>query len=157
LSVEEHTRPDVTLRAARDEDGDRLLEWRNDPESVRFSVSGRPVAPDEHIRWFTGVRDGRTNSRLWIAEKNGTAVGQVRVDAEGDTGTVSIAVAAGRRGQGLGTAILRAMLSEIAAGGSPHRLTAAVHCDNHASQRAFEAAGFRRRSEDGGFLALEWP
>src|SRR5487761_22820 len=105
-------RAEVTLRPATEDDSDVLLEWRNDPEAIRFSVSGRGVTPAEHREWLSG-RLAHPGSRLWIAEQAGTAVGQVRVDMEDGIGTVSVAVAPSQRGLGLGSAVLQAMVIEM--------------------------------------------
>jgi L-amino acid N-acyltransferase YncA len=134
-----------------------LMAWRNDPDTVGFSVSRRAVTAEEHERWFRRVRDDPAHHRLWIAEDDGQPVGQVRVDVAGDTGTVSIAVESGRRGRGLGTSMLQALLAKAAAEGVPSRLTALVRADNAASLRAFAATGFRQASKGAEFLELEWP
>jgi RimJ/RimL family protein N-acetyltransferase len=147
-------RPAVTLRPARNDDAGRVMEWRNDGDAVRFSVTGRPVSAAEHRRWFTAMlADG--DVRLWIAEEAGEAVGQVRLDVTEATGTVSIAVAREHRGRGLAVTMLRALIEVVAAEGGLGRLKALTHPDNVASLRAFEGAGFRRdEAHDGGFLVL---
>jgi UDP-2,4-diacetamido-2,4,6-trideoxy-beta-L-altropyranose hydrolase len=147
-------RPAVTLRPARTADADRVLEWRNDGDAVRFSVTGRPVSEAEHRRWFTALlADGQV--RLWIAEDAGEAVGQVRLDVTDGTGTVSIAVAREHRGRGIAVTMLRAMIEVVAADGDLRRLKALTHPDNASSLRAFERAGFRRMgAPEGGFLVL---
>ena len=48
--------PLVTLRPARDDDAERLLEWRNDADAIRFSVSGRRVTSEDHAQWFATQR-----------------------------------------------------------------------------------------------------
>lgn len=147
-------RPAVTLRPARTDDVDRVREWRNDGDAVRFSVTGRPVSATEHQRWFTAMMaDG--DVRLWIAEEAGEAVGQVRLDVTDGTGTVSIAVATEHRGRGLAVTMLRALIEVVAADGDVRRLKALTHPDNTSSLRAFERAGFRRQdAPEGGFLVL---
>lgn len=149
------SRPLVTLRAARSHDVALIRDWRNDPEAVRFSVTGRPVSDSEHARWFSATLANPTK-QLWIAEEHGVPVGQVRVDITGDAGVVSIAVAAAARGRGLGQQVLRGALAEIDRQHIVTRLTALTHPDNLASIHAFEEAGFRRRNElEGGFIVLE--
>jgi len=157
LTAEPRNRPQVTLRAAREEDSEMLMALRNDPDAVRFSVTGRAVTSDEHERWFRRVRSDPSRCRLWIAEDGATPVGQVRVDLKGDSGTVSIAVGPGHRGRGVGTAMLRAVVVRAGSDGAPSRLTAVVRSDNAASLHAFAAAGFRRIGEGGEFQDLEWP
>jgi UDP-2,4-diacetamido-2,4,6-trideoxy-beta-L-altropyranose hydrolase len=147
-------RPVVTLRPARTDDADRVMEWRNDGDAVRFSVTGRPVSAAEHQRWFTAMLADR-DVRLWIAEEAGEAVGQVRLDVTEATGTVSIAVAREHRGRGLAVTMLGALIEVVAAAGDLRHLKALTHPDNTSSVRAFERAGFRRReAREGGFLVL---
>jgi RimJ/RimL family protein N-acetyltransferase len=149
--------PRITLRRVRSDDRDLIREWRNDEDAVRFSVTGRPVSPGEHARWFAGLVDDPARL-LWIAEQQGNAVGQVRVDLSGPEGTVSIAVAPGWRGRGIGTSILRVLLSEIVHHAEVSTLTARAHQDNTASVRTFERAGFRRlQGLEGDFVSLQWP
>jgi UDP-2,4-diacetamido-2,4,6-trideoxy-beta-L-altropyranose hydrolase len=155
LSTAERPEPRVTLRSAAAGDEALLLLWRNDPEAVRFSVTGRGVTPDEHAAWLAR-RLGDPSTHLWIAEERGTPVGQVRVDADGTTGTVSIAVAPTHRGRGLATAALQAMVIEIERDPDVAVLRALVHPDNPASARAFELAGFHQLDVPAGaFVVFE--
>ena len=155
LTAGRHRGLRVALRRATGRDADLLFEWRNDPDAVRFSVTGQTVSPSDHAAWISR-RIADPGTRLWIAEEAGEAVGQVRVDIEGAEGTVSIGVAAGRRGRGLGTAILEAMVVELEHDGSVRRLRALVHAENRASLRAFERAGFVPHGiGDHGFAVME--
>jgi RimJ/RimL family protein N-acetyltransferase len=157
LTAEQRHGPQVTLRAAREEDSELLMELRNDPDAVRFSVSGSAVTREEHERWFTRVRTDPSGCRVWIAEDMGEPVGQVRVDISGGSGTVSIAVGADHRGRGLATAMLKALVVKVGVEDAPSRLTAVVRSDNTASLRAFAAAGFRHVASGAEFLEFEWP
>lgn len=139
---------DIVLRPATHADAALLLEWRNDPEAVRFSLTGRTVGASPHASWLAARLAGNT-PRLWIAEEGRDPVGQVRVDLDGATGTVSIAVAPAHRGKGVGTGILHALLVEMEADPEVGTLQATVHADNAASLRAFERAGFQARNGRG--------
>ena len=103
---------EVVLRPATSADRALLIEWRNDQDVVRYSLSGRPVAAAEHANWLT-ARLAEPAPRLWIAEEAGEPVGQVRIDLEDETGTVSISVAPARRGRGVGSRMLRALVIEM--------------------------------------------
>jgi UDP-2,4-diacetamido-2,4,6-trideoxy-beta-L-altropyranose hydrolase len=147
--------PSITLRAARDDDADRLFAWRNDAGAVRWSVTGRPVARDSHARWFAARRTD-PHVLLWIAEERGNPVAQVRVDITATVGAVSVAVAAAHRGRGIGAEVLRAMVIEVARDGRVRTLRALVHPENAGSIRAFEKVGFHLCAEsDRGFRVLE--
>jgi UDP-2,4-diacetamido-2,4,6-trideoxy-beta-L-altropyranose hydrolase len=157
LTAQARDRPQVTLRAAREEDSEMLMALRNDSDAVRFSVSGRAVSSEEHEHWFRVVRSDPSRCRIWIAEDGIEPVGQVRVDLNGNSGTVSITVAAEHRGRGIGTSMLKAVIAKAGTAGAPPRLNALVRSDNAASLHAFAAAGFRRVGEGSDFLELEWP
>jgi UDP-2,4-diacetamido-2,4,6-trideoxy-beta-L-altropyranose hydrolase len=145
----------VTLRTARDDDIALIQEWRNDADAVRVSATARPVSNVEHARWFATVLSD-PDRHLWIAEDHGVPVGQVRVDIDGDAGVFSIAVAPGKRGRGIGQAMLRGALTEVVRERLATRVTALAREDNAASIRAFEQVGFTRRGlTDDGFVVLE--
>jgi UDP-2,4-diacetamido-2,4,6-trideoxy-beta-L-altropyranose hydrolase len=134
------------------------MAWRNDPVAVRFSTTGRTVTAEEHERWFAAIRRAESRTRLWIGEEDGVPVGQVRIDGDDEGGVVSIAVTAERRGRGIGTAMLRALLGEVSRDPATGHLTAVVRPDNAGSLRAFQAAGFHPApAVTGGFLHLRWP
>ena len=146
---------EVVLRQATSGDQARLLEWRNEPEVVRFSISGRPVDASEHANWLA-ARLARSAPRLWIAEEAGEPAGQVRVDLEGDAGTGSISVSPAHRGRGVGSRALHALIVEMERDTEVRILLALVHPENITSLRAFERVGFhdtgrRRRA----FVLLE--
>lgn len=147
------TPPRITLRRAGSDDAALLLEWRNDPDAVRFSVTGRPVSREDHERWFATRRDD-PQVHLWIAEEHGAPVAQVRVDVDESTGVVSVAVAPSHRGRGIGSEVLRAMAICIAEDERVHVLRALVHPDNTPSVRAFERAGFRLSEEREGEFSV---
>jgi UDP-2,4-diacetamido-2,4,6-trideoxy-beta-L-altropyranose hydrolase len=136
----------LVLRPATPADAARLLEWRNDPAVVGFSLTGRPVTATDHAEWLA-ARLGRSPSRLWIAEEGVDPVGQVRVDLEDGTGTVSIGVAREHRGRGLGSRMLRAVVVAMEPDVEVRNLRALVHPENVASMLAFEHVGF---SDTGG-------
>jgi RimJ/RimL family protein N-acetyltransferase len=81
--------------------------------------------------------------RLWIAEQEGVALGQVRVDRVADAfGMVSIGLAPGARGRGIGRAVLPMGLAAAARELGIRRMRAVVAPGNLASRRLFEGAGF---------------
>jgi RimJ/RimL family protein N-acetyltransferase len=148
-------RPDVTLRAAREEDVALIRDWRNDAETVRASAIARPVSEAEHARWFAAAL-ADPDKRLWVAEENGIAVGQVRVDLNGGAGVFSIVVAPAHRGRGIGQAMLRGAVAEVRREGVATMLTALAREENLASIHAFEQVGFNRKGLSGdGFAVLE--
>jgi UDP-2,4-diacetamido-2,4,6-trideoxy-beta-L-altropyranose hydrolase len=120
-----------------------LWRWANDAETRRRSFHSAPIPYAEHLAWLE-ARVAAEATRLWIFSDERGPVGQVRLDLGAGEAEVSLAVAPERRGQGLGTEMLRQALCSIRAewpGGL--RLLARVFADNLPSLRMFRRCGFR--------------
>jgi RimJ/RimL family protein N-acetyltransferase len=134
---------ELTLRPATDDDEELLLEWRNEPETRRQSLRQAPVSAERHAQWLRDRLARPSECRLYVAELGGVPVGQARVDLTGDgEGVISVAVAAGSRGRGLGRSLIAAATERAAAELGARSVTAVVKTRNVASLRAFEAAGY---------------
>jgi RimJ/RimL family protein N-acetyltransferase len=130
--------PAVRLRRVSESDAELLLAWANDPVTRAASFHPDPIDPDGHVRWLAG-RLASATTRFWIGESNeDLAVGQVRV--EGDE--ISISVSPSSRGRGFGRALLAAAVDEAGRTLPVERLVARVRVDNPASLALFAAAGF---------------
>ena len=147
---------EVKFRVARCDDSARVLAWRNDPDSVRWSTTRQPVDSDCHRRWFREVIQ-HPGHRLLIAEFDGRSVGYVRLDICDGSANLSIAVDPRCRGRGVGKAMLKTLVGDLAHDVQISRLTATVHRDNVASFRAFASVGFREAVvSENGFVNLVW-
>jgi len=147
---------ELLLRGAGLSDSDRVLAWRNDPATRAWSFSPKPVSADEHAEWLDRtLADPR--HILLIIEHDGTALGQVRLDRDGSSATVSIALDPRARGRGLGEAALRET-TRLADQVGLERLAARIKPDNAASLAAFAAAGFFAPAldPDSGETVLQW-
>ena len=144
------SRDTISLVPAGREHSALFLACRNDAAAVQHSRSRRVIGRDEHARWFAEKVDD-PGVRLRVAELCNEYVGTVRVDVRGGVGEVGIAVAPTFRGQGLGTALLEALLDDVATDPQVVTLTAAVHEGNTASMRAFARVGFVSDGADGDF------
>ncbi|MBM3673088.1 MAG: GNAT family N-acetyltransferase [Actinobacteria bacterium] len=145
----------LSLRPAAEDDVEVLFVLRNDPESVEFSGTARAVTWEEHREWFARCLTGAATS-IWIGESNGDVVGQVRVDIDGGSATVSIAVIPERRGCGYAMEMLRHLQLKMAADHPTPELVANVHRDNAASRRLFERSGFVCTDDQSEFQVFRW-
>lgn len=143
-----HARPgrgDLFLRPATPEDSDSLLAWRNAPDAVQWSATGRALGRCEHEAWLSQVL-GNAGRRIWVGEVDGVPIGMVRVDVEQaigpGVGIVSVAVDAARRGHGAGAGLLRGLKRELLGDCQVLELRALVHPANAGSVRIFERGGF---------------
>lgn len=129
----------IALRPATLSDAAFLLALRNDPAVRALSRTSHLIDATEHQRWFaTRLADPAT--RLYVAEHDGGAVGQGRLDRiRMDTYELSLTVVPHMRGRGFGTAIIGALLAKLAV---HETAVAIVKMKNAASLRAFFANGF---------------
>lgn len=139
---------DIGLRPAGPGDKERLFAWQCDPVTRRHARNPRPPAWDEHSAWFD--RRLERGAPFYIIEQDGMAAGMVRLDpvpdpvgagdATGAAQEVSILIAPDLHGRGLAGAALRLLRARHPA----PVIRAHVAAGNRASQKLFEAAGYRR-------------
>ncbi|HET7475534.1 MAG TPA: bifunctional UDP-2,4-diacetamido-2,4,6-trideoxy-beta-L-altropyranose hydrolase/GNAT family N-acetyltransferase [Dermatophilaceae bacterium] len=132
----------LTARPATAADAELLWRWRNDPGTRAMSRQRGEVQLADHLAW---LRDslGRPDRLLLVVEDGGSPVGTVRWDRLAGQGwQVSITVDPGRRGQGLGAAVLAAGEVALRAKDPTGPRLAGVHETNEASYRLFLRAGY---------------
>jgi len=130
----------VTLRPASATDARLFFDWANRDDSIASSLVTQGHIPwEEHRAWFEArLQDG--NSRAWVLEVSGRAVGQIRLQDKGEGPEVSIYVEPQDRGHG--TAALATALEQAGTIWPGAQILARVRHDNTASQVFFRKAGF---------------
>jgi len=137
---------EVRLRDVRLEDSERLHDWQCFPGTRRFAVDPSIPSRQAHDRWM-----GRrvVQPGFHIAEICGVAVGMLRLDpsvhepvppVQGGSvaATVSIVIAPGLHGIGIGRRVLEALQFHY----RERIILARVLSGNIASRRLFERSGF---------------
>ena len=103
-----------------------------------------------------GYRAAYPQARLEIIMVDGTPVGRLATDRGVEAlHLVDIALAPEWRGQGIGRAILRALMDEAAAVGTPMMLQ--VASDNLGAQRLYRGLGFVATAQNDTHFTLRWP
>ncbi|HYD44872.1 MAG TPA: UDP-4-amino-4,6-dideoxy-N-acetyl-beta-L-altrosamine N-acetyltransferase [Phenylobacterium sp.] len=137
--------PRVELRDLRDNDRERILNWRNSPDVRAFMYTDHLISPEEHARWFEGAgRDPRR--RYWIIEANGSPVGLANL-ADIDLGAGRCAWAyyladPSVRGMGLGSYVEYWMLQEVFERQGLRKLWCEVLVTNEPVWRLHQTFGF---------------
>jgi RimJ/RimL family protein N-acetyltransferase len=127
----------MILREANELDAKRLFDWRNDPLTRANSLNTDLVTWVDHTRWLSTTLK-RTDRDLLIAERDGAALGTVRIDYFAHSCELSWTVAPEYRQQGFGKQMVRlaVLVARMA------NLTATIKPDNESSERIVRALGF---------------
>lgn len=132
------------FRLATLDDADRLFAWRNDPLTRAASHDDGPLEVQSHLAWLKQTLQAPDRT-LWIVEREGVAVGNVRSDGDEDGRLLSWTVAPDARGYGFGKRMVIQWVGQLEG-----RLRAEVRVGNTASARIAEAAGLVLTEEKGG-------
>ncbi|MBT9372620.1 GNAT family N-acetyltransferase [Rhizobium sp. CSW-27] len=123
----------ITFRPLASDDLPELHTWFKDAE-----LSRRLSFPTDD--WFAYVTAG-ADARCWVASDAGELIAMIQVDREdSERGYLDLAVRPQLRGQGIGTAVLKAFLS--GPGGIYGILEGRIEPDNAASLACCRRCGF---------------
>lgn len=135
-------RPEVVVRPATQADARDLFEWRNAPGVRRFSRSDAAIGWDDHCRWLAAVL-ADPQRVLLVGSAGASPAGVVRFDIDGAEAEVSIYLAKGQVGRGMGRALLDAAERWLAAHhAGVSLLRAEALAGNDVSHRLFTGCGF---------------
>jgi RimJ/RimL family protein N-acetyltransferase len=157
----------LILRDPVEDDLDRLLSFRNDPQVNRFMLRTY-VEPDTFRADWRAVPSSDTDFSC-VAELDGTVVAMGFldvVDGMGQPGMpprteglIGYIVDPPFAGRGVATHLARGLLAAAFDHLGLRRVTAGCNADNHASARVLEKAGMRREQhgiEDSWHAELGW-
>ena len=146
----------VMIELARPDDLPRIVEIYNSTiPSFRVTADLEPVSVDSRLEWFamhrTAVNDplGNPNRPLWVVRKESTVVGWLSFSdihdraAYSRTAELSLYVAEGFRGQGVGGRLLDKAIVDAPSLGCA-RLLALIFGHNDESLGLFASRGFQR-------------
>lgn len=136
----------VDMRPATQADCEDLYEWRNHPSVRSVSRNRDEISLADHRRWFARVLQD-ANRKVLIGERDGSPVGVVRLDREGDEVEVSIYLVPLRAGRGEGSALLLSAENQLRSLWPEVRnMRAEVLDGNAASLRLFERCGYEKHA-----------
>jgi RimJ/RimL family protein N-acetyltransferase len=111
------------------------------------------------VSWLRAKLADRADCRIWIAEVDGVAVGQARVDRKAEhVGEISVALAPEARGRGLAAPLIRSATEQAHGELGLERIEARIKPENARSLAAFRRAGYERvRSDDDAVVLAALP
>ena len=153
--------PELTVRSVQPSDLELLWRWANDPDVRRNSISTDVISLEDHTKWFRR-KTGSNASRIYILERAGVPIGQVRYDrVSPEEAEIGVSIAAEHRGCGFG-AVTLTMTRELARHDlGVERVVGVVLTSNNASCATFRKVGFqqgRARTVNGRLChVFYWP
>lgn len=159
----------LILRRVREDDVDRLLEFRNKPEVYRWLLTTRVNPADFRAAWLRTLTDERDLSS--VAELDGTVIGTASLRVSDGLGQdsheattaaeaeIGYLLDPAHSGRGLATEIATELLRVAFEIAGVRRVTAGCYADNLASVRVLEKVGMRREQygvKDSWHSELGW-
>lgn len=136
---------DIKMRKARPGDSKDLWEWRNDPDTRKWSYNTGKIEYPDHRAWFSKKLKEK-GARIYIAE-NGKKekIGQIRFELAGKgVSSVNVNLNPVFFGRGLGSKVIDAGTRLfIKENPKVRTVTAEIKKENIASRKAFIKAGYR--------------
>lgn len=145
------------LEAAEATPDDKLDNWLwvNDPVTRRMFKLNDYIGWGEHCRWYEALLKD-PDRLLCIGKVGSERIGNVRFDRRfNDVWEVSINIAPGWRGMGLGAQLIAQSIDLLLAKKPVTRLYAMAKIINGPSIASFKRVGFPVKSPDPGFPGLE--
>jgi RimJ/RimL family protein N-acetyltransferase len=139
---EEPARDTVSLDPAMPKDLATFFRIKCDIDNIVWSGHVRPPLWPQMAVWYERHLEGGTGRRIFIARSGRRAVGYAYLDDVGERLAVTIGLAAGEGGRGLGRALLSALAGQVRDEGDARELEGWIFPENLPTVRAFEAAGF---------------
>jgi UDP-2,4-diacetamido-2,4,6-trideoxy-beta-L-altropyranose hydrolase len=141
--IEETQNPEeYRLRKATHEDLLTYYHWANDETVRKNSFSPEPIDLETHKHWFQ-QKLNNPDTLLYILEKSGNPVGQIRFDMEEKIAHISYLIDSNYRGQGLGKLIVQVGIKQFFKDNSRKvDFQAAIKPENLVSHKIFQNIGF---------------
>jgi UDP-2,4-diacetamido-2,4,6-trideoxy-beta-L-altropyranose hydrolase len=137
---------EITYRAAALEDVQLVFSWNNDALVRAQSFRGEPIEFEKHVIWF-GKKLSSLRDLLLIVLVHDIPAGLIRFESSDGKVVVGIIIDAKFRGKGLGPSFIKGAIAEYCRR-SELPIFAYIKKNNVASLKAFERAGFDRKSEE---------
>lgn len=135
----------VNLRKVNDKDALLLFDWANDPDVRKNALNSNEIELENHKNWFSKKINDPNNTEIYILEKDGRPLGQVRFDKIDGIWEIDYSIDKQYRGLGLGGRIIELGIEEL-----KKDVKAIVKIENLSSCKVFENLGFKNENTSDG-------
>lgn len=143
----------ISLRKVNFSDIEFLWYLRNQSDVYKHFRKARPVSWREHIDWITPIILGVSSRNVFIIQKSGIPVGQIRFDYK--TSDIGISILKEFRCGGIATKALALAIKKIKKQKGVKKIIAEINKDNLSSIKLFEKSGFKFKTKKGKWLKYE--
>jgi len=140
----------ISLRKVNFSDIEFLWYLRNQSDVYKHFRKARPVSWREHIDWITPIILGVSSRNVFIIQKSGIPVGQIRFDYK--TSDIGISILKEFRCGGIATKALALAIKKIKKQKGVKKIIAEINKDNLSSIKLFEKSGFKFKTKKGKWL-----
>jgi len=103
---------ELEIRPANPDDLLTYFNWANDPLVRNNSINQNEIPLSDHTKWFD-KKMSNSSSLLFLVEKGGAAIGQVRFEYEDGSYLINYSVAEEYRGVGVGEVMLKMAIARL--------------------------------------------
>ena len=149
--------PRLILRGLREEDAEKVVAWRSDPEVYQYFKAPHRLTLQEHLNWFHSsylLNDSRFD---WVClEKQSSdpigVFGMIRSEALAE---VNYLLAPDAQHKGYAKEAIQALISYAVQNWNQKKIVAEIHKKNAPSIHFIQGLGFHLQRENGEYVIYE--
>lgn len=139
----------MILRKIKFEDWKLVLDWRNDPISVQYSITKEKIQEEPHKKWLKE----NIHDNFFIAEVDKIPVGTIRGDLKNNEYVLSWSISPNHRGKGYGTLMLQKCIDILP---KNNEIIAYILKENKASIKMAQKVGLIKNSDKNNILKFKY-
>jgi RimJ/RimL family protein N-acetyltransferase len=132
----------ISFRKAELKDAQLYFDWANDGEVRVNSYQTNTITWEEHLAWFTNKIKSTSASMFIFEDKQGSPIGQVRIEFKSEEHVIGVSVDKYQRGKGYASQIIKLASEQYLKQNSSISIVAYIKEVNKASYFAFLKAGY---------------
>lgn len=140
----------ISLRKATFPDVEFLWYLRNQPDVYKYLKNNQSVNWKEHIDWIIPIISGTSVRIIYIIQKSGIPIGQIRIDYQ--TSDIGISILKEFRTSGIATKSLDLAIKKARRQKKVDFFIAKIHKKNLPSIKLFKKLGFKLKTKRGNWL-----